>query len=907
MRWGLPIAVICLSVIGLSRADDARASIRRPTHIEAQPLAAALESLARDRDIQVIYRSEVVTDRHTRGAVGEYTPEEALRKLLEGTGLTYRYLNATTVTILLPGETPGAGAPAIDAGPGSETGSAAPPATPSHATPAEAQEGKKRSSYTFRLAQAASGPDSVTAPMSASAHEGQAQLEEVVVTAQKRTESLQNVPIAVSALSSATLEALGAVDFTDYARTVPGLSFTDLGTGREIPAIRGINPSAGSPTVSFYIDETPIPAAQGNLMRSQANPDLIDLDRIEVLRGPQGTLYGSSSMGGTIRLIPTAPALNELEGWAELGATDTHTSGNAAGANATAVLNVPIVSGVLATRLAVWYRDDDGFITRRWGPNTTTDPTQFQGTQYNVASQDLRGGRLSLRYVPSEALEITGLLYRDERSANGLQDYTGGVLNPNQSLTQVELANVPEPSWTQFTLSNITAKLILGNVKLTSATSYYQSGLIVNEEGTAFADSVFGFIFPNHDQETHTDTNFTEELRIATNEPVGGLSAIGGLYFNEDHDHDFYDIAVPGWNAEFAPLGPTDPSGLYAQNNILYYGAFVEHERELSEFGELTYAFTSQLKLTGGVRHYDISNSLAGYSEGLYNNNETIPQSASGHYTGTLYKGTLAYQMTTDRLLYTTYSEGFRPGFGNYPLPPSCAASLQAAGLSAAPSQVNPDSVKNYEIGAKTQWFDRRLGLNVSVYHIDWTGIQQELFLSCGYPLYSNAGKAISNGAEIEIPAQFTQQLAGGISASYTQARLGQNEPAFQALRGDQIDDVPLWQASAHTDYSFPLSATLRGVARLNLQYTGSSYANYNRLPTSSERDPTYFLPSLLLLNGRFEVHQGRWSGALFADNLIDRTSRQDVQNSLIAQVPGRPRYVVNRPRMFGITIRKEF
>jgi iron complex outermembrane recepter protein len=756
---------------------------------------------------------------------------------------------------------------------------------------------------------APASPPTVEKKSVQASHNPGAALEEVIVTAQKRSESLQDVPIAISALSGSSLTALGAVDLTGYARTIPGLSINDLGTGRQKVALRGLGPSTGATTVSYYIDETPIPS--GGIFsffgRVLANPDLVDIDRIEVLRGPQGTLYGSSSMGGTIRLIPAPPDLKKFGGWVDVGGTAA--AGNSWGGNATAVVNVPIVPNMLGARAAVWYRADDGFIARRWGPNRPDSPTQFQGTQWNVGSQNHRGGRFSLLYSPSEALDISGLVYFDQNRANGFQDYTSGVINPTGSLNQIMLANNHEPSMTQFTLSNITAKLTLGNMKLTSSSSYYRSRLGVEEEGVAAIQELFGVFYPNNKlYEKDDDANYTEELRVATVEPIRGFDAIAGVYYNRDIGTNLAPYPAPGWNALFAPAGPTDPSGLYAKDNSLYDQRFDYTSKEVSEFGELSFAFTSKLKLTGGVRHYNINTAFWGFFSGLFAGNTTVYENAPAHNTGTLYKGSLSYQATDHHLLYATYSEGFRSGFGFTPASLQlCAAQLAALGFTTPPTQVNPDTVKNYELGAKTEWLDRRLAVDLSVYHIDWDNIQQALALDCGFGIYLNAGKAVVRGVELEIPAQITDHLGAGFSGSYTRAALSHDEPTFGALAGDQILNVPVWQGAAHADYSFSVTEAIGAVARVDYQYTGPSWALYNRLPGTSERDPTFRLQGLTLLNARLEFTKGDWSAALFGNNLLDHISRQGMQTSLIANVYGRERYVPNRPRTFGINVRKKF
>jgi outer membrane receptor protein involved in Fe transport len=743
-----------------------------------------------------------------------------------------------------------------------------------------------------------------SAPALPDENPGSEGLQEIIVTAQKRSESLQSVPEAITAITAQSLEALGAIDLTTYARTVPGLTFTDLGTGRQTVAIRGLNASLGSATVSYYIDETPIPAEQGNIPRAQANPNLVDIDRIEVLRGPQGTLYGSSAMGGTIRLIPTQVDLNKASGYVDVGA-DGRSAGSW-GVNSTLVGNLPLVQDTLGMRAALWYRQEDGFIDRLWGPNSAVDPTHFQGEERNIGTQDIKGGRLRLLFNPTAALSISGMLYHEDRSANGLGDYTGGVLNPTQALNQIQLADIPEPSSNSFTLSNLTAKLAISNINVTSSSSYYDSRTFITEEGTAVADTFFGVFFPSRFDEHHTDRNITQELRIATVEPVSGFDVIAGLYYNEDHNTQTYSYPAPGWNTMFAPVGPSDPSGLYALNNDLFSGFTDGFQREISEFGELSYNFSRQLKLTAGVRHYYIANSNYSTSAGLVQSNQTLTSDLGANYTGTLYKGNISYQVTDDQLVYAQYSEGFRPGFPLGPLPSICQAGLAAVGITSPPSKVNPDTDKNYEIGAKTAWIDRRLIVNVAVYKIAWQNIQQELFLPCGEFFDANAGEAVSRGVEVEVDGRITEHLGGGLSGSYDHATLSQNEPAFGALSGDQINDVPVQQGAAHADYSFSVR-DIGAVARVDVQYTGSSYANYLRLAGTSERDPDQRLGALTLVNARLTFNKNNWTTALFADNILDRIARQDVQNSLLAQIPGRPRYVPNVPRTIGINVRRNF
>jgi len=291
MRIAVVAAAVCLSIVGLSQADDAKASMRRPTNIPAQSLGPALKAFAQARDIQVLYFSEAVKDIRSGGAVGELTTDEALTQLLSGTGLAYRYVSDKAITILPTSEASAAGA-----------APAQPASSPADSTPGDAQkEGKKSSSGGFLLAQVAGGqtPGAASIEKASSPQVAPTQLQEVVVTAQKREERLIDVPQSVSVLSAEELSKLGAFQFRDFANTVPGLSFSMYsGSGPQV-VLRGVTTGYDvSPTVGIYIDDVPYGSSTTFTGAAQLALDvgLFDLNRIEVLRGPQGTLYGASTM-----------------------------------------------------------------------------------------------------------------------------------------------------------------------------------------------------------------------------------------------------------------------------------------------------------------------------------------------------------------------------------------------------------------------------------------------------------------------------------------------------------------------------------------------------------------------------------------------------------------------------------
>jgi iron complex outermembrane recepter protein len=741
-----------------------------------------------------------------------------------------------------------------------------------------------------------------------------AKLQEVVVTAEKRSENLQDVPSSVSALSGATLEAMGAESFTDYARSIPGLTFLDTGAGRQIPTIRGINPSTGAPAVTYYIDETPMPVNQ-YINGSPLSPQLIDIDRIEVLRGPQGTLYGSSSIGGTIKLIPNAPNLSKFEGYVTGEALVTQgEDGASPGGRSELVLNVPIMEDLLAVRGAFWYDNVGGFINRTWTNAGTggiaTGPVI--GTVGNLPDEHTWGLRITALFQPSEQLSVSAMAYAQDRHFDGYTDITGGANNPNYQLVQSLIPDVPEPQENQFALYNLTVKYNFSRFNLISSTSYSDQSTSANMEGTS-AIQLFPTFYGNPPSsvvvqsvaQARTEAyNFTQEARLATSQSIAGFDALVGVFYSKVYDPSRWTPwAPPQYNELMAGNDPA--SYLYAPDNILFASVGEHNERQTAEFGELTYHFTDALSLTGGLRHYDVSNNdYFPFSGWLVGGNVPgvvgyINDSSSAN--GFVYKGNLSYKVTPDHLLYAQYSEGFRPGFGQPALPPICNVSSGAL-------EVKPDSIKSYELGAKTDWLERRLTVNAAAYRIDWKDIQQGYLLQCGTVLSSNFGSAVVKGAELEVNDRLTQRITAGLSGTYMSAELQQSNAATGALAGDQIEYVPNWQYAIYAQTTFPLLKADDGFARVDYQYTGSSYANYARLSDGS-RDPESEVQVVHLLNLRTGMLYDAWEFALSGTNLLNRTVSQslDPNANVTFAIPGRPRYVMLRPRMFSFSATYKF
>jgi outer membrane receptor protein involved in Fe transport len=870
-RWlAAPICTLLLAAgvatPGYARAGNSDGGPSYRFDITGQTLPQALRSYAQTSGQEIIFVESLVGAARPVSLQGDYGAEEALDRLLEDTGLVYERSPSGAIMI----RRAGGGFTWIN-----DSHQAANP---------------------IRLAQSDS-------PGAAQNEESQSQadaggLQEIIVTAQKREQRLQDVPAAISAVTGATHESMGAESFTDYARSIPGLTFQDAGAGRQIPTIRGINPSAGAPAVAYYIDETPMPANLSFVV----NPRLADLARIEVLRGPQGTLYGSSSIGGTIRLIPNAPNLSQLTGSVQATALVTDGKGGAApGGDAELVLNLPIIEGAAAVRGAFWGRDVGGFVNRNY-PG---------GSAENRPDERTWGFRTTGLWQPTEQLRISLMAYLQHQHFNGFTDITGGAGNPDDELEQNFLADVAEPQDDQFQLLNATVKYDFGALALVSSTSYSDQKFKYTSEGMSAIQ-----LFPTFYGLPETDAAFatvaevglkthafTQELRLATSETVAGFDAIVGAYYSRVHQASTFDWSPPEYNAAVAGNDPSSP--LYApDNNILTAWGPPAKERQVAEFGELTYHFSDSLRLTGGLRHYDVTTSEDLFTSGWFiggNVPGVVSEAASSaDSSGFVYKGNLSYDVTPDHMVYVQYSEGFRRGFGNRPLPPVCGADNAL--------NVKPDSIKNYELGAKTDWLNRRLTVNAAAYRTDWSDIQQGITLQCGFGLITNFGEARIKGAELEINGKLTQRLGAGLSATHLKSTLQQDLPALGALEGDQIQYVPKWQYALYAETTLPILAADDGFARLDYQYTGSSFANYSRLGDGS-RDPASQVEKVRLLNFRTGLRHDRWELALSGQNLLNKVARQslDPNAQITFAIPGRPRYVVTRPRTISLSVTYQF
>jgi outer membrane receptor protein involved in Fe transport len=890
MRFSVAVVAVCLASIGLTLADEARASIRKPTYIPPEELGRALQTLAQERGFQVVYVSEEVDSRRTRGVSGELTTDEALTELLRDTGLSYRHTGDNGVMIILASAA-GNSRPSAH----QQASSQASDANSQHDDGSEPGKAQRSFWDRFRLAQTDQGRAARSDAMS----QGQTksdpsprdekneppQIAQVVITAEKRSEKLEDVPLAVSVLSEATLRDIGAVEFSDYERLVPGLTAVDMGVGQKKYILRGLNSESApslAPIVEQYLDEFPL--TQGTL---QSDIRLYDVERVEVLRGPQGTLYGAGSMGGTIRTITRKPNLENFDARVELTGSDTgHGGGNFLG---NAVVNVPLVPGKLAIRAVVFDEDHSGFIDNVYSGR--------KGINDDLAY----GGRVSLLWQATDALALDLMVMRQSERAGAQNDVMPGFLPPPRPpyfppfvpwfpantppVGDLQVAKaIDERQHDDNTITNLLVTYDFGWANLTSSSTYYRQHKTGDADVTQFLG--FGGWLTNHS----LSNTFGQELRLARDRgPFKWL--IGGYY-----THGTQPASDNGQTAFF-------PGGA-----LFFQDGNAGRATATAAFGETSYDFLPQLTGTVGIRSQrssgDRSSIVLGGTDpgGLPVGTVTGPFSIAQNKVTTKYE--LTYRPAAQTTIYASAAQGFRPGgFNDVAFNPATNPN------GVIPKTFKSDELWNYELGLKTYLLDGRATLNTAIYYIDWSGIQVTAFAPTTAISYeTNAGKAKVQGAETELSLAATQHLRLSLSGAFTDARLTEDEPpnpgvpapgiGLPGLKGDRLPDVPRWSGSVVADYRRALGlAGWTGFGTAVLTYTGESATLLRPDDPFYRRVGNYALTGL-----RCGAERSDWRVTAFVDNLADRRAKLFVNS-----VTGWDTITVNRPRTVGVTVSKQF
>ncbi len=727
------------------------------------------------------------------------------------------------------------------------------------------------------------------------------ELEEIVVTATKRSVSLADVPLSMQAITGESLEQIGASQINDYYRQVPNFAVVDRGIGMRQYSIRGISSglaTQGAASVGVYLDEMPV--SFGNF---QPDPQLFDLQRVEVLRGPQGTLYGEGSIGGTLRMISTPPDVTGFHAKVDTSYSVTENGGD--GYQLNGMLNLPLVENVLALRLTALRHSSAGYIDRiarpggvsldlnaLFGLAAGTVPIVNTGPlagQKDINGEEVTAGRAAVRWLPNDHTEVQLNLLTQQAKANDRNIEVAGV---GDLMTNTI---IPEKVNDQFDLANLTVKFTLEGAELMSSSSYYKRTLRHAFDTNDLGEGVVpGLRLPGSSTEDIDRQNIvSQEIRL-TSTSQGKLEWILGGFFvrkNNGFDQILQDkssafLAV----ANFFGVPATDPRQLLDQTGR-------SEETQYAVFGEVNYALTEKLKATVGLRYFDIKQ-----KDTLVNNGPNFlglgltDGVRKASEANVIPKFSLSYAPRDHLLLWATASQGFRAGGTN-----------TTPGILDSEIAYQSDTLWNYEFGTRFSAFENRLSVTSALYYIKWSDIQLSVPLGTARATV-NAGRARILGGELELLVRPVPALELGFNLGYNDGQLTEDTPTASGdtnpgFKGDRLPGVPDVNLSAFAQYTVPLSiADLSAFARVDVSHTGGSTTTFNAL-SRANRLPSYFTPpAYSLLNLRLGIEKEQWSATLFVDNVADKRAIVLVDNAAVTE-----RITRNRPRTIGFQVRVNF
>jgi outer membrane receptor protein involved in Fe transport len=631
------------------------------------------------------------------------------------------------------------------------------------------------------------------------------------------------------------------------------------------------------------------------------DPSLFDLARVEILRGPQGTLYGAGSMGGTIKLVTNQP--NATAYAANLELIGSGTEGGGFNHTENGMINVPLINDVLALRVVGTDKWVSGWIDREvldpFPLETNNSTTRGDVTQAPVAQnirdsnwERLQSARAALAFTPTNRLTITPSVFYQKISQGGPNTIDNP---PGDQEVHYQPYNVAEPFKDSFFLTDLTAKYDFGPVALTSASSYWNRQQLQTQDISEAMQDYIGSFFgpaanfpysnfgPGSISEKDDTDQFSQEVRLNSN-GVGRFQwLVGGFYSNfyaTSHVYSYY----PNGGGFDQTFGTTNLADNHRKIRV----------DQVAAFGEASYKILDSLKATVGLRYFSYNSNAVTQVSGVSANGTSDPLYSKASNSGVTPKFNIAYTPTEDLDIYATASEGFRPGGPNSPIPSSCDAALAALGLKSAPTQFGPDNVWSYELGEKARFLDRRVTVNGDVYYEDWSGVQQQVAPACGFKFTANAGKATIYGVEMEVAFKVTPEVTLTQNLGYTHATNSTTVPGAGVTAGQRLLDVPDWTANTTLTYDHPLNDTYTFVGRISNSYVGS------------EQDITYgrnTLPGYDLVDLRGGVTAHAWSAFLYVDNATNAIALLSDTGALSANVPIFNRVAVNQPRTIGIDL----
>jgi iron complex outermembrane recepter protein len=692
------------------------------------------------------------------------------------------------------------------------------------------------------------------------------QLQEVIVTAQKRSEREQDVPMSMTALDSSALLSQGQLQLADYAKTIPGLSFSPQDQGQTLLDIRGLSTGRGTnPTVGITIDDVPFGPSLAFVNGDVTFPDLdpADLQQVEVLRGPQGTLYGASSMGGLVKFVTADPSLSAYSGFVETDAASVDHGGVGEGGRAR--VTAPLIDEVLALGLSGFWRADPGYVD---------DPEQGRT---NVNGAHVRGGHLTLLWRPSESVSLkVAALLQDTYGAGSSEIDTNYELQPvSGKYTQNRIpGSGPYVDRVRLYTAVLTADL--GFAELTSVTGYNTSVNDSIDDETPTFGGFNGFAGAMLDNYFYSHKT-TEEIRLASHQGGAFEWLLGGFYAREtDGSNQVINSADLGTGAD---------------EGLIYNSSFPETVREYAVFANATYHITDRWAIQGGVRYAHDEETYTEHDTGpLIGGFYDVPEVKSEDHPVT-YLFTASYKVMPDLMVYLRESSGYRPGGPN--------AGAAALGL---PDSYKSDKTNNSEIGVKGSAFDHMLSFDADVFYIDWRDIQLTVEdPTTGIFYFDNGGKARSTGLEGSLRAQPFPTTTIAATAAYTDAILKSDlPPGSYGVSGERLPYSAKISGSVSIDQDVRLNARWIGFLGATGAYTGNRFDTFP-VEESSVRPE---LPAYATLDLRLGVRDASWKISAYVTNVTDKYGiLTGHPNDGLGATTSPFFIVVTRPRTVGLSV----
>jgi outer membrane receptor protein involved in Fe transport len=762
------------------------------------------------------------------------------------------------------------------------------------------------------------------------------QLGEVKVTAEKQVGTEQDTPISMAVEPAEDLQNRGIIDVTALLQETPGVSLKSNGPGQTEFEMRGMTSSGGnSPTVGFYLDDialtAPAGAQNGKVVLA---PPLFDIDRTEVLRGPQGTLYGSGSMGGTFKLITNQPNLLEFQ-----GAAQSTLSGTEAGGfnhNDNIMLNIPVLQDKLAIRIVATEAYTSGWIDRIvLYPFPVTDstgairgdvlaaPIQQQFPQSNSDQFDTLRGIILWKPTKRLSITISGAYMGDNQAGISAFDAPPG------NLSHYEVFNIPEPKTDKEIIEGLNLNYSFDSFDVTLTTAYWARRSTQTEEASEMFDDPAqalayyanyglpnpGFYGPSGTGEAYgteddpTD-QFSTELRFASTDK-GRLQWVAGAYFTHYWATWTFAGTTPNY-ASYMDIGTGAPAT--TPNWFDAYSPTTMEQYAL--YGNATYALTSHLKASVGLRvtdyDYQFASTISGWGSALGAATPSVQSGVTQSEAVEDPKFNLSYEYNSDLTTYASVAEGFRPGGGNAAYPTTGVWAGSFAGMhytsGAWPSTYNSDSVWSYEIGAKSRWLGRRLMVNASLYYEDWENIQL-LAYPDDWAFNINGNKATIYGGDIEVRALLGAGFELGGSVGYLHDNLD-GGPHWVIAPTDVLPDVASVNGNLSISYSTDFLKKFRFKAEAETVYVGPRYSlNFLYYPNYVENGEYTQLPGYELTNFRvgIESQQNDWSATLFVNNAFNKQAYLEYLYTETQPSAAFNRVVSNQPLTGGIDLSYRF